>query len=56
MHDDPDMRLILDAQYRATRIRERGMRVDQLLAENEAIFLRKQGKQNRELAGGTDDR
>jgi len=43
---DPTMDLILHMQYRATRIRKRGIRVDQLLAENEAIFLRKQGKQN----------
>jgi hypothetical protein len=51
VHGDPDIRLIVDAQYRATRIRERGMRVDQLLAENEAIFLRRQGKLNREAVG-----
>lgn len=37
---EPDMRLILDAQSRAMRIRERGIRVDQLLAENEARFQR----------------
>src|SRR5713101_5036222 len=37
---DPTMDLILHMQYRATRIRKRGIRVDQLLAENEAIFLR----------------
>jgi hypothetical protein len=41
----PHMRLILDAQQRAARIRERGIRVHQLLAENEAAFLEKLGKQ-----------
>jgi hypothetical protein len=43
----PEMRLILDAQQRAARIRERGIQVDKLLAENEAIFLRKQKNLNR---------
>jgi hypothetical protein len=41
---DPTMDLIIQMQYRATRIRQRGIRVDQLLVENEAIFRRKQGK------------
>jgi len=42
----PGMQVIIDAQQRGTRIFQRGIRVDQLLAENEAIFQRKQGKQN----------
>ena len=46
---DPTMDLILAEQQRATRIRKRGIRVDQLLAENEAIFLRKQRKLLSEL-------
>lgn len=42
----PGMQVIIDAQQRGTRISHRGIRVDQLLAENEAIFQRKQGKHN----------
>ena len=35
---DPTMDLILHMQHRATRIRKHGIRVNQLLAENEAFF------------------
>lgn len=37
----PIMRNIIDAQNRAARIRAFGMRVDELLEENEAIFKRR---------------
>jgi hypothetical protein len=42
----PEMLLLLAAQQRAARIEDRGTRVDELLAENEAIFLRKQKRLN----------
>jgi len=39
--DDPRMKAIIDAQQRGERIRQRGVRVDEMLEENEAKFKRR---------------